>query len=67
MANQSDRTEPLVLYGVMVLVGLALIAVGVFTRDSIGLFAGWLVMSLGILTALAVPLLWHKRHKSPPK
>lgn len=62
MAEPIRRTEPLVLYGVMILVGIGLIAIGVFSRDSIGLFAGWLISSVGIVTVLAVPILRRKRN-----
>lgn len=67
MVDDSRRLGPIVLTVVLLLVGLGLIAVGVFTRDSIGYFASWLVMSVGIAIAVAVPALWRRRRNQQLK
>lgn len=60
MTDETRRSKPLALLIVLLLAGLVLVAVGVFTRDAIGYFASWLVMSVGIVIAVGTPALWRK-------
>lgn len=65
MANDARNPKATALPVIAILVGLALIAVGVYARESIGSFASWLVMSAGIVIALALPALWRRRSNRP--
>jgi hypothetical protein len=61
MPSHAQDTKQIVLTVVAVLVGIALIAVGVFMRESIGSFASFLVISVGIVVALLIPALGLRR------
>lgn len=61
MPSQARDTKQIVLTVVALLLGIALIAVGIFARDSIGSFASFLVVSVGIVVALVIPALGRRR------
>lgn len=64
MMSDSRRAGPLVSV-VALLFGLALIAVGVYSRDMIGNFASWLLVSAAMVIAIAIPAL-RRRHTDKP-
>ncbi len=60
MTDEKEHPKPLSLFIGLLLAGLVLIAVGVFTRDTIGHLASWLVISAGIVIAILPPALWRR-------
>jgi hypothetical protein len=67
MNEGARRPGPVVLIIGCALVGLALIAVGVYTRDSIGYFTSWLVVSVGMLVAIVPSVLWRRNRDRQQK
>lgn len=67
MNEGTRRPKSVVLITGCALVGLALIAVGIFTRDSIGYFTSWLVISVGMVIAIVPPALWRRNRDRQQK
>ncbi|MEC5182406.1 hypothetical protein [Arthrobacter sp. CG_A4] len=67
MTDDVQRSKLIVLTVVLVLTGLALIAAGIYTRDSIGNFASWILVSCGMVVAILTPVLWRRKRGRQPK